>query len=80
VLILALTDGTDLNEGMMTIGPGGGAQELDDLQATGTEVLLRTPAEVDMLELMEPAAVPRALAMGAHQASTDVEVLSDFWG
>jgi NTE family protein len=79
VLILALTDGTDMNEGMMTIDPGGGAQELADLEASGTKVLLRTPAEVDMLELMEPAAVPRALAMGARQAAADVAELSAFW-
>ncbi|HEV3281946.1 MAG TPA: patatin-like phospholipase family protein [Acidimicrobiales bacterium] len=79
VLILALTDGSDMNEGMMTIGPGGGAQELVDLEASGTTVLLRTPAEVDMLELMEPAAVPRALAMGARQASADLGELSAFW-
>jgi NTE family protein len=79
VLILALTDGSDLSEGMMTISPGGGARELSDLEASGTKVLLRTPSEVDMLELMAPAAVPRALAMGARQASADVGELADFW-
>ncbi|MGH9080087.1 MAG: patatin-like phospholipase family protein [Acidimicrobiales bacterium] len=79
VLILSLTDGNDMNEGMMTLPRGGGAPEFEDLGATGTNVLLRTPAEVDMLELMDPAAVPRALEMGTRQAVADVGVLSDFW-
>jgi NTE family protein len=79
VLVLALTDGSDMNEGMMTTHPGGGAEELEELQASGTSVMLRTPADVDMLELMSPAAVPRALAMGAAQASADVGPMSEFW-
>jgi NTE family protein len=79
VLVLALTDGRDMNEGMMTLTPSGGRQELSDLEASGTTVLLRTPAEVDMFELMSPAAVPGALALGSRQASADVGLLSDFW-
>ncbi len=80
VLILALTDGSDMTEGMMTSHPGSGRQEFDDLVASGTEVVLRTPSEVDLLELMAPTSIPRALAMGARQASADVGVLSTFWG
>ena len=79
VLVLALTDGSDMNEGMMTMTPSGGAREVADLEASGTDVLLRTPAEVDMFELMSPGAVPGALALGARQASADVGLLSDFW-
>jgi NTE family protein len=79
VLILALTDGDDLTEGMMTSQPDDGRKELEDLRSSGTEVLLRTPTEVDLLELMAPASVPRALAMGARQASADVGLLSTFW-
>jgi NTE family protein len=79
VLILALTDGSDLTEGMMTSQPDDGRRELADLQRSGTEVLVRTPTEVDLLELMAPASVPRALAMGARQASADVGLLSTFW-
>ena len=79
VLLLALTDGSDLPEGMMTMSPERGRQELEDLQRTGTEVVLRTPAEVDLAELMSPASVPKALAMGARQASADVGLLSTFW-
>jgi NTE family protein len=78
-LVLTLTDGTDITEGMMTSQPGAGLQELEDLRASGTEVLIRTPAEVDLLELMSPVAVPKALALGARQASADVGLISTFW-
>jgi hypothetical protein len=64
---------------MMTSHPGDGLQELEDLKASGAEVLVRTPAEVDLLELMTPAAVPKALALGARQASADVGLLAGFW-
>ena len=80
VLILALTDGSEMNEGMMTSHPGSGRQELDDLVASGTDVVLRTPSEVDLLELMSASSVPAALAMGARQASADIGALSTFWG
>ncbi len=80
VLILALTDGKDMTEGMMTSHPGGGRQELEDLEKSGTEYMLRIPAEVDLLELMSAESVPKALALGARQASADVGLLSDFWG
>lgn len=79
VLILALTDGSDLTEGMMTSHPGGGRQELEDLKQSGTSVVLRTPTEVDLEMLMAPSSVPKALAMGARQASADVGLLSTFW-
>jgi NTE family protein len=80
VLILALTDGSDVSEGMMTSHPGDGLQELEDLKASGTEVVLRVPSEVDLMQLMEPASVPKALALGARQASDDVGMLATFWG
>jgi NTE family protein len=80
VLILALTDGSELTEGMMTSNPGDGQKELKSLEASGASVVLRTPAEVDLLELMSPAVVPKALAMGARQASADIGQLSTFWG
>jgi NTE family protein len=79
VLVLALSDGSELTEGIMTNQPGGGQRELDALVATGTKVELRTPEAVDPLELMSPAAVPKALAMGARQASADLAALTEFW-
>lgn len=80
VLILALTDGSDMTEGMMTSHPGSGRQELEDLTSSGTSVVLRTPAEIDLEALMAPSTVPKALVMGARQAAADVELLADFWG
>lgn len=80
VLVLALTDGREMTEGMMTHRPGALVREIEELEATGTSVLLRMPAEVDMLELMSPSAVPGALSMGARQATEDVGRLADFWG
>jgi NTE family protein len=79
VLVLALSDGSELTEGMMTSQPGGGRREIEELMATGTKVELRTPEAVDPLELMSPASVPKALAMGARQASADLADLTSFW-
>ena len=79
VLILALTDGSDVTEGMMTSHPGDGLRELEALKASGTDVVLRVPAEVDLMTLMEPSSVPDALALGARQAAEDVGMLATFW-
>jgi NTE family protein len=79
-LILALTDGSDQTEGMMTMAPGDSRREREELRASGCEVVLRTPTEVDIDKLMAPASLPKALAMGAHQASDDVGMLATFWG
>ncbi len=78
VLALSLTDGTAA-EGMMTTGPGHIGREVDALIEAGSDVILRVPTEVDLTELMSPAAVPRALAMGRRQASDDVGLLARFW-
>jgi NTE family protein len=79
VLILALTDGSDVSEGMMTSHPGDGLQELEDLKTSGAKIVLRVPSEVDLMTLMEPTSVPKALALGARQAAADVGMLSTFW-
>ena len=79
-LVLSLIDGSQTDEAMMTLDPSQGKQELEDLKGSGTEVVLRVPEEVDLLNLMSPAAVPGALAMGARQAAADVGLLSAFWG
>jgi len=80
VLVLALTDGADLDEGMMTANPDDGRREVEDLEGSGTSVMLRTPKEVDLMDLMSPSAVPRAVAMGTRQATDDLKLLSTFWG
>ncbi len=79
VLILALTDGSDVTEGMMTSHPGAGLQELEDLKESGAEVIFRVPSEVDLTQLMEPRSVPKALALGAAQAKDDAGELAAFW-
>ena len=33
----------------MTAHPGDGVRELEDLKASGTEVILRVPSEVDLM-------------------------------
>lgn len=78
-LVLSLTDGSQMDEGMMTLDPIEGKQELEDLKASGTDVMVRVPEEVDLLNLMSPSAVPGALAMGARQAVADAGMLSGFW-
>jgi len=80
VLVLALTDGSDMTEGMMTSAAGQIQRELTDLRASGSEVMVRVPAQVDFMELMSPTSVPRALEMGAHQAADDARALTEFWG
>ena len=64
----------------MTSHPGGAERELADLESSGTSVMIRVPEQVDILELMAPTSVPKALAMGESQASVDVGRLSTFWG
>ena len=64
VLVLALSDGSELTEGMMTSQPSGGRREIEDLMATGTKVELRTPEAVDPLELMSPASVLQSIGHG----------------
>jgi len=78
-LVLSLSDGTEPGPGMMTSPPGAFLVERAALEATGTEVFARSPEPVAITELMEPAAVPKALAMGARQARADVAELRTFW-
>jgi NTE family protein len=78
-LILALTDGADQTEGMMTSHPEQGREELENLEKSGTDVLIRTPSTVDLTQLMSPAAAPGALALGAAQGLADAGLVRDFW-
>ncbi len=79
VVVLALTDGSDMTEGMMTSPAGQVEQELDDLRASGSEVMVRRPTQVDLMELMSPTSVPTALEMGSRQAADDAAELAEFW-
>jgi NTE family protein len=69
----------DVAEGRLTMAPGAIPAELDALRASGTEVVVRhshLPADVD---LMDPAGVPAAVALGAQQAVADAPDLACFW-
>lgn len=78
VVVLALTDGADLTQGMMTTGPGTHEAEIAALRASGSEVFQRHPDAVVVGRLMDPAAVPDAIAMGRRQAAADAEELRAF--
>lgn len=77
-VVLSLTDGSDVDEGRMTVAPGSIGREVEALQATGTELIVRTPETVDIDQLMDPTAVPGAIAMARRQAAADAEELRSF--
>lgn len=77
-LVISLTDGSDVVEPMMTVSPGDIEAELAALRDSGTELLVRTPEEVDPERLMDPGGVPDAIAMGRRQAAADAEELRGF--
>jgi NTE family protein len=78
VVALCLTDGNGEEVGAMTSSPRSFLDEVDALEATGTEVFHRIPEAMDILTLMDPAAVPDAIAMGERQAAADAEELRAF--
>ena len=70
----------DVPEGRMTMTPGGTAREIAALQASGTEVEVRHSRLPLTTNLMDPAEVPAARALGAQQAAEDAPELAAFWG
>ncbi len=78
VVVLSLTDGRDVTQGMMTSAVGSTEKEFDALRASGSQVFYRVPATVDLKTLMDPAAVPDAIEMGRSQAASDAEDLRAF--
>jgi NTE family protein len=83
-LVLSLYRDPELTHGMLTLAPGDLECELTELKASGTEVFFQAPEShpMDVAGLMDPKAVPAAMAMGARQAQDDVETrgLATFWG
>lgn len=83
-LVLSLYRDPELTHGMLTLAPGALDQELTELKASGTEVFFQAPEShpMDVDGLMDPTAIPAAMAMGARQAGQDVEAggLATFWG
>lgn len=77
-VVMQLTDGADALEGAMTQRPGDPVAELEALEASGTKVFSRMPESVDLDRLMDPAAVPDAIAMAQRQARADADELRAF--
>ncbi|MFI0432221.1 MAG: patatin-like phospholipase family protein [Candidatus Nanopelagicales bacterium] len=64
---------------MMTIQPDALQREVAALRDAGSDVLVRGPRTTDLDVLMDPAAVPAAMAEGQGQAEEDAPEFADFW-
>jgi hypothetical protein len=82
-LVLSLYRDQELDHGMLTLAPGDLTRELDGLRGGGTEVFFRAPERhpMDVAGLMDPAAVPDAMHMGARQAEEALarHGIAEFW-
>ena len=78
MVVLALSDGSNMDVAMMTNARGSTEAEIAALERSGSQLFLRTPEQVDILELMDPKAVPAAIEMGRRQAVADIDTLRAF--
>ena len=78
VVILSLIDGSPTEVGGMTQAPGAFHAEIAELRASGSELFLRSPESMDIARLMDPKAVPEAIAMARRQAAADADALREF--
>ncbi len=78
-LIISLGANQSAPAPTMTIQPDRLRTELAELQKAGTTAYARGPHKVDLAQLMDPTAVPEALALGDEQAGQDVVELAAFW-
>jgi NTE family protein len=78
-LVLSLAANLDLSVGAMTSAPDAQAQELAALAASGTQVLVKGPREVDEDALMDPKAVAGAIELGQQQAADDADEVLAIW-
>lgn len=69
-----------LPEARLTIAPDGVEREVGALRDSGTAVLVCHSRLSPEIDLMDPAQVPAALALGALQAAEDAPALVEFWG
>jgi NTE family protein len=76
-LVFPIAD--SLAEAMYTIQPDATDQEVRALRASGTNVEVRWTRLPSTTNLMDPAEVPAALALGAEQGAEDADGLRDFW-
>ncbi len=77
-VVLSLSDGAGFDTGAMTVTPSSFLDEVAALEDGGTKVFHRIPETMDLLTLMDPAAVPEAIAMGRRQAAADADELRTF--
>lgn len=63
----------------MTIEMNSLDREVAALAAQGTKAYTRGPAKMDVERLMDPTAVPEALALGEEQAANDCVEIAAFW-
>ncbi len=78
VVVLCLTDGAGETVGAMTTAPGSIEAELDAVQDAGSKLFVRMPESMDLERLMDPLAVPDAVAMARRQAAADAAELRTF--
>ena len=68
-----------LDEPRFTIQPDATDREVAALRASGTEVVVHHSRLPTTSELMNPAQVPAAFALGGEQAREDAPALREFW-
>jgi len=78
-LVISLSAAIKERVATMTIPADQFDVEITNLRASGTATLTRGPNKVDITQLMSPAAIPDAIAMGDEQAATDATELAAFW-
>ncbi len=77
--IVSLRAAMKVEVATMTIAPGSLTAEISALHEAGTKAFSRGPNKVDLTKLMDPKAVPEALALGEEQAASDAPELASFW-
>jgi NTE family protein len=70
----------ELSEARLTIASDATDREVAALRAAGTDVEVRHSRLPETTNLMDPAEVPAALALGAEQGAEDAAALAVFWG
>lgn len=78
VMVLTVHSPGDQSVGGMTQRTGALDAELTALESSGSKVFHRSPESVDLQRLMDPRAVPDAIAMARRQAAADVAELRSF--
>jgi NTE family protein len=78
VVVLSLVDPSPKPVGAMTQASGAFQAEVAQLEASGSQVFLRSPESMDIAKLMDPKSVPDAIAMAKRQADADADALKAF--